>query len=825
MLATENNRFKDFNDREEAIALDRARLPRSLSRFVKKAFAIVEPAEAYNHNWHIDAVAEHLEAVTRGQIKQLRINVPPGTMKPLDENTWVNTFRGRKRLKDIVPGDEVLTHRGRFCRVTAVHQQGVLPSLKITTFADREVTTALDHPFLTPRGWIQAQHLLVGDLLGAVIPSARAHAVPMDAKEARFLGYMVGDGSTTHTGKGFTNADAEVLSDFEQCAAFLGFSCARRKKAGCTATYVSLSADKSSRVRLFFERHGLDGKGSYTKNIPPAVFAADDEALANFLGAYWTCDATFGIRHTTPTKTSMHAVLTTVSEQLARATQHALLRLGIAVRVRRKSRKMQTKRQGENYVSYEVQATSQQSVFALGRLPGLCSRKRDAVSTTRATRFPTTLVEDEIIRIERVAPVMCRCLTVEGDHSFTANDLAVHNSLLTCVLWPAWEWTTSPEIRWMFASYADSLAVRDSLKMRALVTSLWYQERWPLRLKSDLDTKKEYANEREGFRLAIGISGGATGKHVHRQVVDDPMKAEDAFSKPAREEVNRWYDNTMALRLLPGGSRVVVMQRLHDDDLCGHLSKQDGWEVLCLPEAYEPSRRCVTSLFSDPRTIEGELLWPSRVPEKDHLERKQRLGTYGAAGQLQQRPSPLEGGFLKRAWWKRYKVLPEEATFRFDSWDMSFKDSVGSDFVVGLKFASHGGKLYIIDCIRGQFDFPKTRAAVLELRNRLAPIPNAILIEDTANGPAVIASLKDAVPGIIAIRPDGSKEARAHAASPTIESGNVFLPENADWVDGLIEECAAFPAGAHDDLVDSVTQGIQWWLRSGLASFAGLMQL
>jgi predicted phage terminase large subunit-like protein len=246
---------------------------------------------------------------------------------------------------------------------------------------------------------------------------------------------------------------------------------------------------------------------------------------------------------------------------------------------------------------------------------------------------------------------------------------------------------------------------------------------------------------------------------------------------------------------------------------------------LCLPEAFEPKSRCVTSLFTDPRTEGGELLWPERVPEKDHAERKQRLGTYGAAGQLQQRPAPLEGGFLKRAWWKRYKALPEEATFRFDSWDMSFKDSVGSDFVVGLKFASHGGKLYVIDCIRGQLDFPKTRAAVLELRNRQALLPNAILIEDTANGPAVISSLKDFIPSVIAVRPDGSKEARAHAASPTIESGNVYLPEGADWADGLIEECAAFPAGAHDDQVDALSQGINWWLRSGLASFAGLVQL
>lgn len=396
---------------------------------------------------------------------------------------------------------------------------------------------------------------------------------------------------------------------------------------------------------------------------------------------------------------------------------------------------------------------------------------------------------------------------------------------LACVLWPAWAWTAIPEIRWMFGSYAETLSMRDSLKTRSLVTSDWYQERWPLALAAAQDTKAEFWNTRGGFRIATSVGGSVTGKHAHVQVCDDPIKASDAHSTAARETAIVWWDQAMSTRLLPGGARVVIMQRLHEQDLTGHILQAGGYEHLCLPEAFEPSRVIKTSLGTpDRRTQEGDLLWPERFGAELHAQRKRELGLYGAAGQLQQRPSPIEGGFLKRAWWRRYTTLPDSLTFRFDSWDMSFKGGAHNDFVCGFKFAAQGANLYVLDCIHRQLDFVQTRAEVLRLRNSHAPAPFAVLVEDTANGPAIIASLKDQVPGLVPIKPEGGKESRAHAASPTIEAGNVFLPEGAPWAEELIEESAAFPNGAHDDMVDALTQAIFWYRNSGLASFAGLVQ-
>ena len=348
-----------------------------------------------------------------------------------------------------------------------------------------------------------------------------------------------------------------------------------------------------------------------------------------------------------------------------------------------------------------------------------------------------------------------------------------------------------------------------------------------------------FENDRTGYRIATSVGGSGTGEGGNRIVVDDPHNATEAQSDTQRESALTWWDETMSTRLNDPkkDSKVIVMQRLHERDLSGHVLEQGGYEHLNLPAEYEPKTYISAIGWTDPRTQAGELLWPERFGESELAVLKRALGSYAAAGQLQQRPSPAEGGMLKRFWWKYWKPKGVEVppvTVRLangslenieavelptpdeqiQSWDMSFKDEKAAksgdpDPVVGQVWYRTGADMFLVDQVRDRMDFPKTCQAV-ETMSVKWPGTTAKLVEDKANGSAVIATLKSKIVGLIPVEPDGGKIARTNAVAPTVEAGNVYLPHPllVPWVNGFIEECAAFPNGAHDDQVDSASQAI-----------------
>jgi predicted phage terminase large subunit-like protein len=412
-------------------------------------------------------------------------------------------------------------------------------------------------------------------------------------------------------------------------------------------------------------------------------------------------------------------------------------------------------------------------------------------------------------------------------------------SLLVSVFWPAWEWIRWPERRWLYSAYAASLSIRDSVKFRRLIESPWYQARWGDRfdLTSDQNTKVRVDNSRSGYRIATSVGGSATGEGGDRIICDDPHNVQEVESDSVRKGTLDWWAVVMSTRVNDPKTTamVVVMQRCHQQDLSGHLLEQGGWEHLCLPGEYE-GPTCATSIgFSDPRTTIGELLWKERFGPKEIEDLKRSLGSYAAAGQLQQRPSPLGGGIFKRHWWRywqppganlppvvvqlpdgTYQSIPAiyrpQRVEQIESWDCSFKDLVTSDYVVGQVWGRLGAYYFLGDQVRDRMDCPTTVKAVRELSQRY-PGSLAKLIEDKANGSAVIQMLKHEIEGILAVNPEGGKVPRAMAVSPLIEAGNVYLPHPlyAPWVNDFIEECAAFPNGAHDDQVDAMTQALLRW--------------
>lgn len=378
---------------------------------------------------------------------------------------------------------------------------------------------------------------------------------------------------------------------------------------------------------------------------------------------------------------------------------------------------------------------------------------------------------------------------------------------------PAWILGGHPEWEIILSSYSADLAYDFSRIARNTLAehgpSLWNVD---IAHDSGAVGRWGIMGHRGGL-VAAGVGGPITGRGAHIAIIDDPIKnAEEANSEIIRNRVYEWYQSTLRTRLAPGGAIILVMTRWHDDDLAGRLRREmeaggERWDEVCMPAIAEED----DPLGRRP----GEPLWPERGFDADWAEQTKRaVGSKVWEALYQQRPSPAEGGLFKRGWWRFYKVLPNDIQQKIQSWDMSFKDERASksgnpDYVVGQVWGIRGADKYLIDQVRGRLDFPETLQAV---RTLSAKHPDAIakLVEDKANGPAVISMLRREIAGIIPVDPQGGKVARAQAVSPEIEAGNVYLPDPsiAPWVHDFIEECAAFPTGAHDDQVDAMTQAL-----------------
>src|SRR5260370_14548311 len=302
-------------------------------------------------------------------------------------------------------------------------------------------------------------------------------------------------------------------------------------------------------------------------------------------------------------------------------------------------------------------------------------------------------------------------------------------SLLTCVFWPAWEWAQDPTVRWLFASYDQRLTIRDAVRCRTLLHRPWYQARCrrPFRLTGDQNQKSYYETDPGGYRLATSVGGHGSGEHPDRIVCDDPHNVQQAESPVERQAVLDWWDLTMSTRgVSRHARRVVIMQRLHHEDLSGHVLGEGDWVHLCLPMRYERERVLMTPLgWTDPRTEDGALLCPEQFSAAAVAQLEKSLGAYGAAGQLQQRPTPREGGMFKAGFFnQRVKGAPFHAK-RVRYWDRAATQGGGCYTAGTLLARDADGNWYVEDVVHGQWE-PDTRdeqivAAALRDRNRYGP--------------------------------------------------------------------------------------------------------
>jgi predicted phage terminase large subunit-like protein len=327
-----------------------------------------------------------------------------------------------------------------------------------------------------------------------------------------------------------------------------------------------------------------------------------------------------------------------------------------------------------------------------------------------------------------------------------------------------------------------------------------------------------------GSVYCCGINGSLTSRPVDMLIIDDPYKnAEQADSEAWQETVRNFWTEVALPRLAPGAPVVLIQTRWREDDMAGWLAEEhkDEWTVINIPAQadHKPEDGETDVLGREP----GEFMLSARGRTVDDWEKKKReVGSRSWTALYQGRPSPAEGDILQRTWWK-YFDEPIHITRDDDScvvvqyddmitsWDLTFKDTKASDFVVGQVWLRRGIDAYLLDQVRGRMDFVATCQAFKDLATKW-PQATLKIVEDKANGPAVIAALSRTVAGIVPEEPMGSKVSRANAVSPLIEGGNVYLPnpklDGNEWVKGLIEEAAGFPTGAHDDQVDALSQGL-----------------
>ncbi len=390
-------------------------------------------------------------------------------------------------------------------------------------------------------------------------------------------------------------------------------------------------------------------------------------------------------------------------------------------------------------------------------------------------------------------------------------------SMLVSVMWPAWMWLKRPSERYLTGSYDASLALRDAVKTRDLITSDWYQTtfRPDWGLKRDQNVKSRYANSLTGERMCFSVSGKLTGFRGDGWVIDDPLNMKEALSEAAREEAARIVTKALPSRLNDQrkGWRVIVMQRLHEEDPAGVVLKQGDWDHLCLPVRFDPARRSSTSIgWEDPRQAKGELLFQEMFDEPVLAGLAKELGPQEFSGQYEQLPTPAGGLIFQRAWWQYYDTPPAQFDELCMSVDATFKGLTTSDFVTMGVWGRLGQHFYLLDLVRDQMDYPATKDALRALCARW-PSVGTKLIEEKANGAALIAEMGREVGGLIPVSPTDSKIARARAISGHAQAGCIWLPRYAPWLEDFVIEASRFPLGKNDDQVDMMTQAILHWLK------------
>ena len=388
-------------------------------------------------------------------------------------------------------------------------------------------------------------------------------------------------------------------------------------------------------------------------------------------------------------------------------------------------------------------------------------------------------------------------------------------SICVSVAFVAWSLGHDPSKRFACASYSLELAATFARQFRSVIMSDWYRSLFP-NLRLAKDTEAECVTTSGGGRFAVTVGGSFTGRGADVIIIDDPIKAEDAQSERVRRTVNDWYSTTLLSRLddKEKGAIILVMQRLHEDDLAGKLLREGGWSHLDLPAIADADQDVPTGRGVRHHRSKGEALHPERESLAVLEGLKREMGSLVFSAQYLQRPLPAEGNLVKRSWIQWYERSPDGAPGAqiVQSWDVASTTANTSDWSVCTTWLMVKRSYYLIDVWRGRLEFPHLKQKLVSLAGEYSP--NSILIERAGPGLHLLQELRanpaHGVPMPIGIRPEAEKIVRMEAQSARFEAGQIHLPKEAPWLSELLHEILAFPNARHDDQIDSVSQFLNW---------------
>jgi predicted phage terminase large subunit-like protein len=379
---------------------------------------------------------------------------------------------------------------------------------------------------------------------------------------------------------------------------------------------------------------------------------------------------------------------------------------------------------------------------------------------------------------------------------------------------PAWILGHDPTAQLITVSYAQDLADKLARDCRSIMTSSWYKRLFRTRLSPQRQAVQEFATTAQGYRLSTSVGGVLTGRGADYIMIDDPLKPSEALSDAHRRSANEWFDHTLFSRLNDKrtGRIMLIMQRLHEDDPVGHVLEREGWEMLSFPAIAEQDEEFVIkNPYGSHRVIRrvGEVLHPEREPLEVLMTIRKTVGEYNFAAQYQQSPAPLEGGLVKRAWFKSYANSAPPSPFSqiIQSWDTANTLSEMSDYSVCTTWGIRKKEIYLLDVFREKLNYPDLKRAVKRLaQTRRATV---VLIEDKASGTQLVQELvSEGLHIVKRVKPEGDKVMRLNAQTATIENGFVYLPDSAPWLAEYLHELTTFPSSKFDDQADSTSQAL-----------------
>lgn len=749
-------------------------------------------------------------------------------------------------MGDLKPGDSVFAGDGKPCRVTAAYEPQLIDCWRLTFANGSELVADGDHRWLvqdrnrdTPgsrsNGGKRVRPWVVENTRAIAVNPAR-YGVPLPGPlelpdrddlplDPYVLGAWLGDGHSS--GPMITIAEPELAESIRAA----GVPCRRissHKYAYSMAPegWRGVRGNPSPVKRTLRDLGVLDNK-----HIPDRYLRASEKQRLMLLQGLMDTD---GSVYPNESGYSRCEFTTT-----CRALADGVLTLSRSLGIHSKVHESRATLNGRDISArWRIRFTTALPVFRLSRK----AARLNGSPGQRKARY-----RNGVVSVVPADPVPTRCIEVDSpDCTFLAGVglIPTHNSERLTKTGSLWGLTRNQDLRVGIVSYSQSLAETFSRDVRNKIAAFDGTEGTldlGLRIAPDYGSAKRWQLDgHDGGIVAAGVGSSLTGRPLDMLTIDDPIAdAEQAGSAYYRERVWDWWRSVGSTRLAPDAPVCVILTRWHEDDLAGRLlAAEDGhrWRVINIPALadHRPELGQTDPLGREP----GEWLESARGRTAEQWEQiRIQAGSRVFASLYQGRPSPDQGNVWQRHWWRRYPeplwsqhpddpgaYLVPDADEVLLSFDMSFKDTKGSDYVAGQVWARRGANVYLLDQVRKRLGFTDTVTAFAALAAKW-PQASRKLVEQAANGFAVIDSLKGKIPGIVPVKPRESKYARASAVSPFIEAGNVFLPERdvALFDAGeLVEEAAGFPNAAHDDMVDAASQALAEMLLDGTGAQAWL---